>query len=666
MSGPQLNQVPFRFRDGDITFLPGMNSNADPWQLPPGYYARSMNTVNRGGIVQCRPGHRCKFAAPPGNLQGGVFFFPKQGTPVVVFGVEGLVYVSEYPFTTYRQIPDIAFTPHARQLFFQQVEQSVEINEDGSLAFITPRNLLVIQDGGLTPAAVFDGTRAEHQRGPGTIPLGGPMEWVGDRLWVARGPNVYASDLANPLAFTEPQYVTTVEAFIFPGEVTALTRTPSLEFPQLIVFTSTTTSLLQASIRDRAQWLTTPEFQKILFPTIGCVAERSVVVHYGILWWFSAYGLTSFDAAMISKQSSALPYRDSEMQDSKSRLSEDLAGVAGVSVENYLLMSAPHCDIYNRDTWVLDNGAYQTLNQMAPPAWNSVWTGTRPVNWLAADINDTMTVLHFSHDFDGMNRLWESFTPDRLDDGCPITWYLETRAWFSSDSLGKKQFRVADVYMGELLGTVDVAVFWAGAARGKYKRILTKRIEATKGMLRSGDIINHDDILFALKKQSRKLRTQDAREILEGETQSSCEVESPDSEYIDQSFQLLIVVSGPGAVRAIQVFTDPVEGEKLGGACEDSETGEVNAVRFDGAAADGGEFHSAVDQLSVEDLIFYSNQTVTLTANGMTEVGVGSGESTIDQKTADKIAHCVATRKAAEALCDSSPAIISLGEEACN
>lgn len=659
MSSPQLLQVPFRRVDGDVTFLPGQNSNSDPSQLPGGAYARSMNTVNRGGIVQCRPGHRCKFVTPPGNFQGGSFFYPKRGTPVILFGVEGLLYVSEFPYRTYRQVPDVAFLPSARQLFFKQVEQSVQNNPDGSLTFITPKNLLVIQDGGFTPAIVFDGTDAEHQRGAGKIPLGGPMEWIGDRLWVARNNNVFASDIANPLGFTETQYIASIEAFILPGEVTAMARTTSVDNPQLLVYTNSTTDLIQAAVRDRSQWLATPNFQRTLFPGIGCTSQRSVHAHYGLLWWWSAYGLTSFDSAVLSAQTSALPYRDAEMQDSKSRLSEDLGGVAAASIENYFLVSVPYCDQYNRHTWVMDTSAYATIREMAPPSWNGFWTGTRPIQWLTGLVNDTNMIFHFSKDFDGQNRLWESFTPDRLDDHCPITWYLETRGYFVQDALGKKQFRFADVFLGELLGDIDIAVFWAGTARGPYKRILTKKIKATEGTLRATDVLTAESILFALKKQSRRVRTQDAREIWANEAQqTSCGVEDEAAEFIEQSVQLLIVVSGPGAVRGISIYTDPEEGQRLGGACEANEL-VPNAVRFDGAAATDSDFLNAIEQLAHQDLVFRSSQTVTLTSHDIIETGVGEAESTISQDAADKIARCIATRKAARRIEEQAPEIIS-------
>lgn len=664
MSSPQLNQVPFRRPDGDTSFLPGMNSNAHPTQLQPGQYARSMNTVNRGGIVQCRPGRRCKFVCPPGNFQGSEWFIPKQGTRVILFAVEGLVYISEFPYTSFRQIPGIQFLSHVKQVFFQQVEQSVQINDDGSLTLISPRNLMVMQDGGFTPAAVFDGTTAEHQIGPGKIPLGGAMEWVADRLFVARDSFMFASDLANPLGFTEPLYIATIGSFTLPGAITALRKTTNPASPQLLVFTEHTTSLFQVGIRDRSQWPTTPNFQMLVLPGIGCTSNRSVIAHYGLLFWWSEFGLVSFDAAGLNFITASLPYRDAEMNDSKGQLSQDVSGISAASVENYLLVSVPHADLHNRHTWVLDTGAFPTLNAMAPPVWNSFWTGTRPINWLVGQVNDTNAVFEFSQDFDGLVRLWEEFTPDRLDDGCHITWYLETRGYFNQDPTVKKQFRFAKVFLSELLGTIDVAVFWAGAQRGKYKRILTKRINATAGVLRATDIVTADELVFALKKQSRELKTEDAKEIWTNETQTSCGVEDAKAEFMDESFQLLIVVSGPGAVNAVLTYTDPVEGEKLGGACDEDEA-ELKGVRFDGAGGSSLDFDQMVAGLSNPGPeIFRASQTVTLTEDGFIETGIGEAESTISQATADKVAECIATRKAAKHLEEVLPAIVSAPEGA--
>ena len=649
-----------RVEDGELTFLGGMDSMSDANQLNPGFYARSMNTVNRGGIVQCRPGYRCKFVMPPGNLQGGFVFRPKVGIESILFAVDGNVYLSEYPYKTYRQLA-IQFSSTARQLFFVQAEQAVTRNDDNSLRLVPPVNLVIIQDGGLTAPAVFDGFNAEHDA---NIKLGGPMAWSGDRLWVAQGAKLFASDIYDPRHFIEPQYFATIEAFTLPGEITALAEpTANAELASLFVFTQDSTTLIQSGIRDRTLWATTPNFQFVQFPEVGCVSPRSIALLHGLLWWYSAQGLTNVNAAMLTRQTSVTPYEDNEMAESKSRLGEDLNGVASGFFENYLLVSVPYCDRYNTHTWCLDGATFQRKEQKSPFAWNSFWTGTRPVEWFYGLFAGSNRIFYASADFDGQNRLWEAFSSDRLDDGCPITWYVETRAYSANVPLKDKKMLYADLYLSELAGTVDLGVFWAGPHRGRYKRILTKRIEAPRGSFRVGHDITSDQKIFAFKKQVRALRTQDGRMLASSEDLSSCDIESFKLEFLDESFQLLIVGSGPGAVRGVRVYLEPAPGtpgsvspnKELSGRCEESEGPEQNFVRFDGAASD------SVEELNGNLLLFTSNQTVTLSEQGITEVGTGYGESVISQDDADKIATTTARRKAARKLEEALPILISTG-----
>ncbi|NOS67893.1 MAG: hypothetical protein HOO67_06070 [Candidatus Peribacteraceae bacterium] len=657
-----------RLEDFDLSFLSGMDSLSEPGQLEAGFYSRSMNTVNRGGTVQCRPGHRCKMVLPQGNLQGGIVFRPKKGPEVLLVAVDGIVYSSVFPFSSFEALSDIEFAPHVRQLFFVQAEQSIVQNADGSLTLVAPKNIVVIQDGGLTPAAVYDGTRAVHQRGEGTIPAGGPMAWSGDRLWVARDANLFASDIANPVSFTEPLYIATISAFVLPGVITALAEIPSAETASLLVFTDEATTLIQSGIRNRAAWPTVENFQRVILPKVGCVSERSITSHLGLLYWYSAFGLTSLDSALLTKQTSVLPYSDNEMADSKARLSADLAGVALGYFENYLMVSVPFEDRYNRHTWVLDQAPLQRATGRTQPAWNSFWTGTRPVQWLFGTFHGENRIFHLSHDFDGNNRLWESFSPDRLDDGCPITWYLETRAVDGNVPLRGKKFRYADIFLQELSGNVDIGVFWAGGFRGKFKRILSKSIRATRGSIRSGETITAETLLFALKKQQRTIRTQDAMQLAMCETQQSTGVESDDAEFLDESFQLLIVGSGPGAVQGIRYYMEPPPGiqgsngpnKETSAAVEEDET-EENFVRFDGAAAESHEFSDALLALSDDIPVYTANTSVTFVQDGFTAVGTGSGESVISQADADKIAACVATKKAVAELQRVLPRIVSLG-----
>lgn len=657
-----------RLEDFDIRFLAGMESLTEPGTLETEFYSRSMNTVNRGGVLQCRPGYRCKFVAPPGNFQGAIVFRPKQGMEVILFAVEGLLYASQFPYTEFSPILGVSFSPTARQLFFVQAEQTIVQNDDGSLTIVTPKNIIVIQDGGLTSPAVFDGTTAEHQRGAGKVPIGGPMAWSGDRLWVARGSFLYASDISNPVSFTEPLYFSTVTAFVLPAPITALAEIPNAEIAQLLIFTEGNTSLIQSGIRDRTVWNSVQNFQRILFPSVGCISERSIVAHLGLLHWYSTFGLTSLDSALLTRQTSVMPYRDNEMADSKAILSPDLTGIATAFFENYLLVSVPFADKYNRHTWVMDEAPMQRATGKSQPAWNSFWTGTRPVQWLYGNFNGQNRIFHFSRDYDGNTRLWEAFSPDRLDDECPITWYVETRAFDGRLPLFKKKFRYADISLLELSGEVDVAVFWAGGSRGKYKKVLQKRIRASRGSIRSGTIIKADTLLYALKKQMRDIRTQDAKELALGETQRSENVEDDSLEFIDESFQLLIVGSGPGAVQGLRYFLEPPEGvggavgpnKELAGRVERDET-EENFVRFDGAAAESHVFADALAALSTDIPRFVANTSVTFTQDGFTATATGTGESVISQMNADRIANVTATKKAVTELQRVLPKIVSVG-----
>jgi hypothetical protein len=646
--------------ESDFSFILGQNSSIDPVQLPGGFYARGMNVVNRGGIVQCRPGYRCLTALPDGLLQGFHVFKPKIGIPIVVVAVAGRLYVCDFPYGSWRLIDGISMSSIVSQIYFQQVEQAVVSNEDGSISFLSnPKNLLIIQDGGFSAGVSFDGTTFEAQRGVGKLPVGGPMAWVGDRLWVARDSRVYASDLGNPLAFVESLYVSGAGSLVFPDTVTALATNPAVQTGQLFVYTNKTTSMVQAGVRARALWSQTVDFQKQIFD-VGCVSQRSVIAQHGYLWWFSEYGLTSLDSAAQTNVTSSLPYQDDAMTDSKARLSEDLSGVACAAFENYLLVSVPHSSNYNTHTWVLDQAPLKVGGNESP-AWNSFWTGTRPVQWATENVNGRNRCLYVSADVDGVNRLWEAFTPDRLDEGCPITWWMETRALNGRLPGFLKDFHFAEVFSTELEGQVDFAVFYAGAYRGRYKQIMTKRIQASVGPFVGEVEFNYEDILFSSKKQSRPLRTVDAKASHLDEPLSSCDVEDPHEEFRDEAFQLLIVGSGPGAIRGYTTYTSPVINENESGRCEKDET-EGNYVRADGGAAEAETIPEAIVDFGVNNPVFNSTRVETVTQEGITEVASGSAESVISQANADYIATCIARRLASHNLEEQLPLIVSQGE----
>jgi hypothetical protein len=662
-----------RVIDFDGTFFRGVKSDIDPSQLPIGYVWTAMNMLNLGGVLSCRPGYRCLLTLPDGNLQGAALFRPKTGIEQLMVAVEGRVYVAEYPFLNFRLLNNIQFSPTAKQIFWAQTTQSAErVSEDFTAAIrvIIPKAVMFMQDGGATAPGWYDGADSGHIRDHAfDTPAGGPMCWVGDRLWVAFENQVFASDIANPFSFREEVYLGGVTSFFFASDVTALVKTPSIESPQLMVFTATDGSILEANIRDRSQWPTTPNFQEEIIQ-VGCPSQRAAVSHYGRLVWFSPSGVTFFDPALSGKITTRLPLRDNEMLVSKSRLSEDLSQVAIGMFGQFLLVSVPAEDIYNRHTWVLNHASMETLSDDSGPSWSGYWTGTRPVEWVAGMIADAERIFYVSVDLDGKNRLWEAFRPERLDNGCPITWAFETRGYFGQTSAiqvkppGERcRLAWADLALSSISEDLDLGVFYAGGARGAYKPILTKKISAQKGSLAYDQELTSESLIFAFKPQSRVVRTEDANQQSATQETGSCGIERADLESVDESFQLLVVGHGPATIRWIKpyAFLVPPDLSGNGEACLD-ETG-ANALRYDGVGAQADSAEEVTEELAAApSQDFISSQTAIVSEDGITVIGAGVAESFVSQRAADRVAAIIAERRAEVELQNALPPITSIGE----
>ncbi len=658
--------------DYDGTFFRGAKSDCDPGQLPLGYAWTVLNMLNLGGVLSCRPGHRCIITLPDGNLQGATLFRPLEGLEQIVVAIDGKVYVAVWPFVEFRLLENVLFSPTAKQVFWSQTTQAAErLNEDFSSAIrvIEPRAVLFMQDGGETAPAWYDGSHSGHVRDHAfDTPVGGPMQWVGDRLWVAFGNQVWASDIANPFSFREQIYLGGATSFFFTDEVTALVKTPSIESPQLLVFTGVDGSILEANIRDRAAWPTTPDFQREIIQ-VGCLSQRSAVSHYGQIIWFSPSGVAVFDPATSGKLTARLPVRDNEMMVSKTALSEDLGQVAAGIYGQFVLMSVPAEDVYNKHTWVLNHASLETLSDDSGPSWAGHWVGTRPVEWVYGKIADAERIFHVSFDSDGKNRLWESFRPERLDNGCPITWAFTTRGHFGQTSpvpskLPGQRCRLqwVDVALAGISEDLDLGVFYAGGTRGAYRLILDKKLTVEKGSLSQDILIDMNTEIFAFKPQSRVVRTQDANQQPGEADGSSCGVEREDLGNIDESFQYLIVGHGPATVRFVRSFALTVSEDKQGDgqACEDEEG--LHAVRYDGAAVKGtNEEQMTLELASVMENHFTSVRTQVVVQEGFSAVGIGNAESVVSQRAADRVARIIATKQAEAELAAVLPKTLSVG-----
>lgn len=592
MQSPSITQG--RLVSVDAGWMSGMNSVRHPWFLRQDQYRRGVNVVNRGGVIQTRPGFRMRLTLPEGNLQGMTYFrLNKNGRNKnhLVFAVDGRIYFAPFPLEQPRswdefRLRDLQFDPEVDMIHFAVAEKTVTTAPDQTLQIVPSHNVLMIQDG-VTPAAYWDGEESRHliEAAPALeTPTGAWMTFSGGRLWVARGNVLLASDLFDPIRFTERVEGEGRGDFSFPRQITGLTSFIGDERNEVVVvFTDERSEIVLSGIRDRAQWATTQGMQSILFPSTGCVAGRSVVFQAGLMWWYSPGGLVASDAAASSNLTSQINYRDAEMAFSKQSLNDDQSMICGVSFENYLLLSMPIGQNLNSETFVLD---YSPLSEFASekiPAWSGVWTGIRPIQWASPVIDGKRRVFAASVDYKALsdgshNHIWEAFMPERedtffelgpdftrVDFTRPIFCEFETR--LMGDGHDLKSFQYADINLIEIAGDVYVVADYRGT-RGSYKPVLCKRIIAPITAVSAGADVPPDQlsILDGLKKQSRRVTTENAQ------SNDGCPTcESDYSENIDKAFSVLIRWCGQMAVESIRLFMEPWA-ERAEGRCEEDET----------------------------------------------------------------------------------------------
>lgn len=561
---------------GSAFFYDGMSSAVDQIAISDRAYRHAENVLHRGGAAKTRPGYRQIFTLPVGKLQGLSYFRPISGEGGLVIVVAGKLYQTVYPFLAYTQIPNVQLYEFAERVWFSVTTRSAEHNPDGTVQAIEPKRTLIVQDGGYTRAAYWDGVNSGHSDptvsidGDGNvlsagIPLGGPVAWSGNRLWSAQGNKLFAGDISDPLSFTENEYAGEGGFFAFDDDIVALAESPSLSNPTLVVFTNSSTYQIQSSISVRANWKDTLNFKATLFPDIGCSSQRSVVSQNGMLWWMSPTGLTNFNSAVQSRVSSELSPKDVQMAVSKSNTSPDLSTVAVGKYENFILCSVPNGSKLNRHTWVLDQ-AVDDLGSKG--SWAGVWTGTQPVEWASGLFGGIPRVVYISTDYDGRSRLWEAFVPDRKDNGQEVECFLETKTHVDFDpkatGLDLKKFVFAEVTFVDIVGEVDVSVYWAGTL-GKYKKLADYVLVSSEGSLSAGKEVTSELGVSTYRPQKRVLRLPEVVKNPSAEC-SSLGLEAKHSDWVDVGFSLLIRWTGRASLQSYRVFADPYQEPGTGSA----------------------------------------------------------------------------------------------------
>ena len=589
------------------------------------------NAVTQGAFVQTRPGYKTRLTfdttvqgsmanqwwqdheGPVVHPQMCVKFRPSNGQQQLVFAISGSVFYSlianDGSLSTPVLIPGFQFNPNADQLVGVRCIQSATIIAGQYANNIAPRNLLVIQDGA-NRAGIWDGLVGIHMNPTKLVTTDYPgntfypeaynqtriglwMAWSGNRLWVANGPNVYASDLNDPTHFTEELKLNSAPVFTFEDDVTGMIDrgTSGNNRSQVVVFTATTTETLWSGIQNRIPdpnlgqgWAFTPDFRTKIFDAVGCVAGKSIVVHRGLLYWKSQLGIVLFDSTQTVNSSQNLPPIDSEMAYSKLRISPAPEGMdltcAG-KLNNYVWWSVPvgNCISgrrYNAQTQVLDrqttvvrsagtSGAFSA----GTTGWQGVWTGIKPVEWANAHVGGQEVTYALTIDAPSVVRIWQAFQSNRADNGQRIPWFMETRLHPVQPFIFYYGlFRAFRLLMDQIEGNVDVVGMWRGL-KGTYHELLTTTITATPGSI-FAQVPPYATMNAATPVRTFALQ---GRTVLSRSHQgaaSECSAQGVESQYSDSkdhAFSLAIRVTGRAAISAylmeIDTPQDPTEGTSI-------------------------------------------------------------------------------------------------------
>ena len=693
-----------RSQKASAGWIHGVNSVRHPWTLPEDQFKWGQNITVRGGIAQTRPGFAMKLSLPAGNFQGGVIFnankqavaasselnpsgvrvitqqeiFTPDGEtsleyelPYLVFAVDGKVYYSPFPLAqptdwSSFQLSGISLDPNAARVNFCVATQAASTSTGGTLV-ITPSHRIVVVQDGISKPGWWDGSDKTGSQNS-DIPIGFWMSFSGQRLWVASGNIIAASDLANPLGWRERTTGAGRGDFSVPRPITAMQDyVGQNNDSRLYVFTDRATYSLASGILDRAQWSQTVNFQSVLYPNIGCVSGKSIAFQAGMMWWYSQGGLVSADVAASSYLSSQVVYKDVEMAKAKRLMAPVLDGICSASFENYLLCSIPYLEVGNSVTMVLDYAAASEWNQSRVPAWSGVWTGIRPIEWVSGIINSQPRIFALSIDYaatnDGShNHVWEAFQPQRYDTYLSIDpagqttnlinrIYCQMETGLMGDGMDWKQLVYGEFDVSQIAGNVDVKVSFRGS-KGGYEQILNTRLLAATEDYQFNSNPSADEIrdLGFLQTQSRRLITET---VQPNPVAKSCESRILNS--IDKAFSFLIEWCGSMAVESLRMYQDPWQDKSVGRVtvpetkyCVVGENGETLSIDLPPPPE---------EEKSSDPNVYYSTKTFTATStcpSGTTPpaaaTATASATSYISQKDADQLALEKATAEAQVAI----------------
>lgn len=620
-------QLPTRVNKDLQGWPEGVNSYLDPQLIKDSQVRWAENAVNKGGLWQTRPGYKTilSLCTTPGSTlhdwwvaqgepmihpQCFTVFKPTGDTAYAVFAIYGSVFYSKFTpsggLTQPQQITTLSFDQTVAQITVVKATQSASL-VNGRVAVVPPQDVLFFQDG-TSRCGYWNGTTGGHLNpeknwtsdsfgntlytaGYNETPIGKWMAWSGNRLWVFRGTQGFASDINNPFSFTEETVLTQVPSFNFPGEVTACIDrgTSGVQQDMLFVFTQNRTIVLRSGVQDRTTWISTADFQRTIFNGVGCVAGKSPICHQGLLYWYSQDGAVSFDSTGTTYASQSLPACDYEMAYSKLRMSPDKSTICAGIHSSYVLWSVPVGPVtngrcYNAHTQVMDRmvvpvpppAYWGSVSPYGVTSWQGVWTGIRPIEWSTEVIGGQLKTYCLSMDFDGVPRIWEAFQGNRADNGHPISWLIETKTHPVTESpFLYNRFGHFKLLFQQIKGNLNVRGYYRGL-RGQYHQLMNTFVTSTPGSvllpISEYSPIHSGTETRSFSKQTREVESSSSLDPT-GAPNQATDVETPHvADAIDRAFSLLLRMDGVGALLAYRVATDRWQ-QNNESAQQDPETG---------------------------------------------------------------------------------------------
>jgi len=570
----------------DGQWLAGTDSFLYPTDLAQATYAWGVNIVNRGGVVQTRPGKRRIISFCGRRAQGHFWCRTIDDRNYAMVAVDGQVYWAPFPFKSWTQMAGVSFSATAERIWFMNGIQAIQYDASNNIVVIEPKNVVIMQDGVSLPcywdASNFSSGVINSTSVTGLpakpMAVGTAMQWQDNRAWVAVDELVFASDLLYPQSFQEETYLAEQTGFRFPRKVVNMRAAP---VQGLLVATDTSLHTLMSFVQDRTQWQTTEGFQSDVSLEVGLIAPWGWEYLHGMLWIYTARGVISYDRAMTQNLTTVILTADGEMQRSKYLLAPDITKLCMGVWENCLMVSVPSSSLYNRHTWLLDGGIAEKLNNQAGFCWTGIWVGTLPVQYSSPIVDGTQHNYELAYSSGYLSlqpgdspspmvdpgppqayiHLWENYIPNQLDDvETAVHCSFETKA-FTLTTDEYYRFVFAEFMLINLKGTVPFQCYVAGLA-GNYQALFSTTLRADVGPFGNP---SKESVLYYVaagqttqfenyRRQVRHLRTSEFV-VNQNPDEAACiEIDRPGG--VDKAFQLMLQWQGRLGIRQLKFFYD--------------------------------------------------------------------------------------------------------------